>query len=161
MRFRVDGVVGRSVQRMATSKPFRKVAPSVVPPLDRFLHRVSGGRVLMSRLMTPTVLLTTTGAKTGKARQVPLACVPDGDVIYLVGSNFGRETHPAWSGNLLAKPEASVSLDGEEFDVVAHRLSPEEKDEAWPKVLDVWPAYDRYVEISGRDLRVFRLERAE
>lgn len=160
MGFRVDGAVGRAVQGMAKSKAFRKVAPPIITPLDRFLHRVSGGRILLSRALVPTVLLTTTGAKTGEPRQVPLACVPHGDVIYLVGSNFGREAHPAWTGNLLATPEAQVSLDGDEFDVVAHRLSAEEKAEIWPTLLEVWPAYDHYVEVSQRDLRVFRLERA-
>jgi deazaflavin-dependent oxidoreductase (nitroreductase family) len=160
MRLRVDGVVGRNVQRVAKSKGFRKVAPPVMAPLDRYLHRVSGGRILLSRALVPSIVLTTTGAKTGKARQVPLACMPDGDVIYIVGSNFGREAHPAWSGNLLRTPEAKVSLDGDEFDVVAHPLTGEEKAEIWPRLLEAWPAYDHYTEVSQRDLRVFRLERA-
>jgi hypothetical protein len=56
-------------------------------------------------------------------------------------------------------PPAHMSFDGEESDVVAHLLSDEEKAEVWPKLLAMWPTYDRYVERSGRNLRVFRLER--
>jgi hypothetical protein len=92
---RVDGPVGRVVQRAAGSRWFARVAPPILTPLDRFLHRLTGGRVLLSRGLLPSLLLTTTGARSGLPREVPLACVPDGDVIYLVGSNFGRERHPA------------------------------------------------------------------
>jgi deazaflavin-dependent oxidoreductase (nitroreductase family) len=80
-------------------------------------------------------------------------------VIYLVGSNFGREKHPAWSGNLLKTSRATVSLDGATFPVDAQLLSDEEKAEIWPRLLEMWPTYDRYVERSNRNLRVFRLTR--
>ncbi|MGK4302063.1 nitroreductase family deazaflavin-dependent oxidoreductase, partial [Klebsiella pneumoniae] len=81
---------------------------------------------------------------------------PDGDGFYLVGSNFGREKHPAWSGNLLKTPRAEVSFKGRDFPVEARLLTDEEKAEVWPRLLEIWPTYDRYVERSGRNLRVFR-----
>jgi deazaflavin-dependent oxidoreductase (nitroreductase family) len=158
---RVDGPVGRMTQKMASSRWFSKVAPPVLTPIDRFLHKVTGGRFLLSKALVPTVMLTTTGAKSGQPRQVPLACIPDGELIYLVGSNFGREHHPAWTGNLIKTPRAEVSFRGETFPVDAARLSDEEKAEIWPTILKVWPTYDSYVERSGRNLRVFRLSRAE
>ena len=97
---------------MATSKAFRKVGPKVVPPLDRTLHKLTGGRVIVSRLMVPCMVLTTTGRKSGLPRESPLACVPDGDGgWWVVGSNFGQETHPAWTGNLIADPNATVSYE--------------------------------------------------
>lgn len=157
---RVDGQVGRLVQKVAGTRAFARIAPPIITPMDRFIHRVSRGKILMSRSMVPSLMLTTTGAKSGEPRTVPLACVPDGDVIYLVGSNFGREHHPAWSGNLRKHPEARVSYEGDEFDVTANQLSDDEKAEVWPKLLKVWPNYDRYVERSGRNIRVFRLIRA-
>lgn len=157
---RVDGPVGRVMQKVAGSGWFRRFGPPIITPLDRFLHRVTGGRVLTSRGLLPSLMLTTTGAKTGQPREVPLACVPDGDVIYLVGSNFGRERHPAWSGNLLKTPRARVSYGGERFDVDAEHLADAAKAAVWPKLVAVWPTYDRYVESSGRDIRVFRLTRA-
>ena len=148
------------VQKVAGTPAFAKIAPPIITPLDRLVHKVSGGRIMLSRGMLPVLMLTTTGAKTGQERTVPLACMPDGhDTIYLVGSNFGREQHPAWTGNLRKTPQARVSFEGEEFGVLAHQLSDEEKAEVWPKLLAMWPTYDRYVERSGRNIRVFRLER--
>jgi deazaflavin-dependent oxidoreductase (nitroreductase family) len=152
-----DGVVGRSVMRMATSPVFARVAPSVVPRLDRLVHRLTGGRTTMSAGMVPIVLLTTTGARSGQPRVVPLACVPDGDDLYVVGSNYGREQHPAWTANLMATPRAQASFEGRDYAVDAHLLSADEKAEAWPRLISAWPVYDDYVERSGRDLRVFRL----
>jgi deazaflavin-dependent oxidoreductase (nitroreductase family) len=160
MKVSTDGPLGRAVMRMAASPTFAKVAPSVVPKLDRAVHRLTGGRTTMSAGMVPTVVLTTTGARSGEPRTVPLACVPDGDTLYVVGSNFGRERHPAWSTNLLAAPRARASYAGDEYDVVAHLLSPEETAAVWPRLTEAWPAYDGYAERSGRDLRVFRLEPA-
>lgn len=157
---RVDGPVGRVVQKIAGTKAFAKVAPPIITPLDKAVHKLSGGRWLLSKGLLPVLVLTTTGAKSGEPREVPLACMPDGDVIYLVGSNFGREKHPAWTGNLLKTPRAQVSFRGESFAVDAIKLSDEEKAEVWPKLLELWPTYDRYVERSGRNIRVFRLTRA-
>ena len=157
MKVSQDGVVGRSVIRMAQSPAFARVAPAVVPRLDRLVHKLTGGRTTMSAGMVPTVVLTTTGARSGEPRTVPLACVPEGDVLYVVGSNYGRERHPAWSTNLIAEPRARASFDGREYDVDSHLLTPDEKAEAWPRLVSTWPAYDTYVERSGRDLRVFRL----
>jgi deazaflavin-dependent oxidoreductase (nitroreductase family) len=159
MKVHADSPVGRAVIKMAASPSFARVAPSVVPRLDRLVHRLTGGRTTMSAGMVPTVILTTTGSRSGEPRTVPLACVPEGDVLYVVGSNFGRAHHPAWSTNLIHTPQAKASFVGDDYDVVAHLLSPEDKAEMWPRLIDAWPAYDNYVERSGRDLRVFRLDR--
>ena len=104
------------------------------------------------------LVLTTTGAKSGLQRETPLATMPDGDAFYVVGSNFGREKHPAWTGNLIANPQARVTFRGRTIDVRARQLSDDEKAAVWPKLTKMWPTYDRYVERSGRNLRVFRLE---
>ena len=143
---------------MSSSDAFLRYAPKVVPHVDRFLHRVSRGRLLMSAGMLPTLVLTTTGAKTGQRRTTPLATKPEDGSWYVVGSNFGGETHPAWSGNLIANPDAEVSYRGTTTPVHAHLLTPEEKREVWPRLVTFWPNYDVYVERSHRDLRVFRLD---
>jgi deazaflavin-dependent oxidoreductase (nitroreductase family) len=146
------------VQWMSGTAAFRRVAPAVVPALDRFVYRASGGRVLMGDQLIPHLLLTTTGAKSGLPRQTPLACLPEPDGSFLVvGSNFGRETHPAWTGNLLAHPEATLGFRGLEIPVTAHLLTGSERADAWVRLLANWPLYDRYTESSGRELRVFRL----
>lgn len=156
--FDVDGPVGRAVRKMATSKAFRKVGPRVVPGMDRALHKLTGGRVIVSRLMVPSMVLTTTGVKSGLPRESPLACVPDGSGgWWVVGSNFGQEKHPAWTGNLIAQPEATVSYGNRTVRVTAALLGEAEKTAVWPKLTAVWPAYDDYVKASGRNLRVFHL----
>src|SRR5688572_8130137 len=96
--------LGHAVQAMAGSPLFAKVGPRIVPPIDRFLHKVTSGRVMLSRAMLPCVILTTTGRKSGEPRTTPLASVPYEGDLYIVGSNFGRKHHPAWSWNLLDQP---------------------------------------------------------
>lgn len=157
-KFAVDSAMGRAVRKVATSPAFRKVGPKVVPPLDRAVHKLTRGRVSLSGAIVPSMVLTTTGQKSGLPRESPLACVPDGDTgWFVVGSNFGQERHPAWTGNLLAHPDATVERDGRTHPVRARLLSDAEKAEIWPRLLEVWPAYDDYVEASGRNLRVFHL----
>ncbi|MEO6988586.1 MAG: nitroreductase family deazaflavin-dependent oxidoreductase [Aquihabitans sp.] len=157
--FSTDGPVGRAVRKVATSPGFRRVAPKVIPPVDRVLHRATGGRFLLSRLIVPSLVLTTTGRKSGLQRESPLACVPDPETggWWVVGSNFGQEKHPAWTGNLLAEPVASVSYDNLDTLVNAALLDDDQKAVVWPKLLEVWPAYDDYVASSGRNIRVFHL----
>lgn len=156
--FAVDGPVGRAMRKMATSPTFRKVGPKVVPPTDRAVHRLTRGRVVLSRMLVPSLVLTTTGRKSGLARETPLACVPDEQGgWWVVGSNFGREQHPAWTGNLLAHPEATVSYAAKLTTVSADLLDDDAKAEVWPRLVAVWPAYDDYVVSSGRNIRVFHL----
>jgi deazaflavin-dependent oxidoreductase (nitroreductase family) len=152
------GSVGRVVQRVAGSSTFRRFAPTVLPPIDKFVNKITGGRVLIAAALLPSLVLTTTGAKSGESRKAPLACLPQDDGSFLVvGSNFGQEKHPAWSGNLIKTPDATVLYRRRTFPVSAHLLSDSEKAEVWPELTKAWPTFDRYVEVSGRNLRVFRL----
>ena len=154
-----SGRVARLVQRIAGSRTFARIGPRVAPRVDRLVHRLSGGRVMVSQGMLPVLMLTTVGARTGQLRTAPLATVLlDGD-FYVVASNFGREHHPAWSANLIAHPEARVSYRGDEFEVRAELLEPEEKAAVWPRLTELWPLFDEYAARSGRNLRVFRLVR--
>lgn len=155
-----DGWLGTQVQRMATSSWFRKVGPRVVPQMDRIVHRVSKGRFTTSALLVPSLVLTVIGAKSGQPRVIPLACLPDDGSFYVVGSNFGQVAHPAWTTNLDANPDATVSYRGADHAVRAHRLDDDEKAEVWPKLLHIWPSYATYAEVSGRSLRVYRLDPA-
>lgn len=84
---KVDGPVGRVVQKVSGTAAFAKIAPPILTPLDKLVHKVTRGRWMLSRGLLPVMVLTTTGAKSGEPREVPLACIPESDVIYLVGSN--------------------------------------------------------------------------
>lgn len=153
--------LGRSVQAMAAHPMFAKVGPRVVPPIDRVLNRAFGGKVLLSSVMLPCAVVTTTGRKSGLPRESPLASVPLDGCLYVVGSNFGKDTHPAWSWNLLDNPTASVSYRGQHFEVRAELLDDADKATTWTRLTERWPVYDQYVQRSGRDLRVFRLRRVD
>ena len=155
---KLDSRVGQAVMKMAGSKTFMKVGPKVVPHVDRFLHKITGGKFISSGGLLPSMVLTTTGAKTGQKRTTPLATKPEGAGWYVVGSNFGREKHPAWTANLIANPDVEVSLKGKDTPVRAHLLTAEEKAELWPRLGKFGPNYDGYGERIGRDLRVFRLD---
>ena len=149
----------RAIQKVAASPTFAKVGPRFAPKMDKVVHKLSGGRFTLSEGVVPIVMLTTIGAKSGQARTTPLATVPDGDDFLIVGSNFGREHHPAWSTNLIANPAASVEFHGELIGVHAHLLDDAEKAAVWPHVTELWPPFDQYEDRSGRALRVFRLVR--
>jgi deazaflavin-dependent oxidoreductase (nitroreductase family) len=158
MPVKLDGRIGKAVVKLAGSPIFMRTGPTVVPHLDRVLHKVSGGRIITSGGMVPSLMLTATGAKSGLARTTPLATKPEGDHWYVVGSNFGRDSHPAWTANLIANPDASVSFKAKDTPVRAHLLTAEEKADVWPRLVQLWPNYDVYTQRSGRDLRVFRLD---
>jgi len=151
--------IARAIQKMAASPTFAKVGPRFAPKMDKVVHRLTGGRFTLSEGVVPIVMLTTIGAKTGQQRTTPLATVPDGDDFLIVGSNFGREHHPAWSTNLIANPSASVEFRGELIGVHAHLLDEAQKAAIWPHVTELWPPFDQYEDRSGRELRVFRLVR--
>lgn len=157
----VNGPVGRAVQKVAASQAFVPVAKHVVPHVDRALNRLTRGRFVVAALLAPSLVLTARGAKSRQPRTTPLVTLPDDDGSFLVvGSNFGQPRHPAWTGNLLTHPEATVTYRGETFPVHAQLLTGEERAQAWPRLTRIWPVYDRYAERSGRELRVFRLVRA-
>jgi deazaflavin-dependent oxidoreductase (nitroreductase family) len=155
---KLDSRLGRMVQRAAQTSSFQPVALKIAPRIDAVVSRLSGGRFTMTSLIVPTLVLTTTGAKTGQPRTTPLATMPDGDdAFYVVGSNFGTEKHPAWTANLLKTPQATVTYAGRTFQVLAQQLTDEEKAAVWPRLTKVWPTYDTYVSKTDRNLRVFRL----
>jgi deazaflavin-dependent oxidoreductase (nitroreductase family) len=135
-------------------------AGRLLMPLDRRLIRLTRGRLSVTgwRTAPPTLLLTTRGRTSGRLRERPLLYARDGDAYVVIGSNWGQAGHPAWSGNLLADPAATVTVAGETTAVRAALLEGAERDRVWPQLLRVWPAYRDYDARSGRTLRIFRLE---
>ncbi|MFJ9410439.1 nitroreductase family deazaflavin-dependent oxidoreductase [Streptomyces sp. NPDC101393] len=150
----------RLVQRVSSTRTFARLAPHVIPAMDRTVHRLTRGRVLLSAQLLPGVILTVTGARSGLPRRTPLACMPeDGGSWLLIGSNFGRPGHPAWTGNLLKHPEAEVSWRGRDIPVRARLLTGVERERAWRAALAFWPPYAAYQARVEREIRLFRLER--
>ena len=130
-------------------------------PVDRAVSKLTKGRFVAVGLRDlPSLMITTTGRQSGQPRSNPLLYAPDGDAFVVIGSNWGQKSHPAWSANLLANPDATVTLGGKVVDVRAHLVRGDERARLREKLLEVWPGYADYERRSdGRHLRIFRLER--
>jgi deazaflavin-dependent oxidoreductase (nitroreductase family) len=158
MSMRKPAGLVRFVQRVSSTRGFAKVAPYVVPGMDALVHRLTRGKVLISARLLPGVVLTSTGARSGLPRRTPLACRPDADGTFvLIGSNFGRPDHPAWTANLLKCPDAEISWRGRDIPVHAELLRGAEREAVWAALLRFWPPYGAYAARVDREIRLFRL----
>ncbi|MEV4432789.1 nitroreductase family deazaflavin-dependent oxidoreductase [Streptomyces sp. NPDC049585] len=155
-----DRPVHPVLARVGAGRAFLLLAPHVLPRLDRAVHRLTGGRLLPSRLVLPTVVLTTTGHRSGRPHLTPLCAYRCHDGGWLVAAtNFGRPRHPHWSTNLLHTPRATVTWRGVAHPVRAHLLSPAAQHAERARILTVLPVYDVYAaRAAGRGVRVFRLQ---
>ena len=138
---------------------FRRVGPTIMPPFERFMARATGGRVTASGIMVPSLVLHTTGAKSGEPRQTELMCVPDRGTWLVTGSNFARGNHPAWTANLMKTPDAQIDYRGKRIPVTATLIGDADREAVWATIQRQWPGYRKYEVAAGRTLRIFRLER--
>jgi len=134
----------------------RKIAPRIDPPL----LRLTGGRV-SSVYPVPVMLLTTTGAKTGQPRTLPLLYVTDRDELMLMASNYGRKGHPAWYRNLVANPKVDVLAGKRSGSYLATEITdPAERERGWALALDQYAGYADYeVRAGDRTIPLIRLDR--
>ena len=116
--------------------------------IDPFLMRASGGRV-KSTISAPTVLLTHTGAKSGKQRTTPLAYFTQGDDVVLIASRGGSERHPAWYHNVRANPEVELWTRGGGGRYRAREAEGEERARLWSLATDYYPGFAKYQERAG------------
>ena len=133
--------------------------------LARWLHaplyRWTGGAGPLGRsLGNLTVLLTTTGRRSGTSRTTAIWAYPDGDALVLVGSYGGRHTTPGWVYNLRGQPEATVQVRREVRRVRAREAAGEEYDGLWKLVVAAYPGYEAYLEWADRVIPLVVLERA-
>lgn len=129
-------------------------------PADRAVGRLTRGRLVALGLV-PSLVLVTTGRRSGRARSTPLLYARDGDSFVVIGSNWGGQDHPAWSANLLADPAATVLLGGRSIPVRARLVTGDERKRLRPLLVALWPAYRTYERRAAhRTLRIFRLDPA-
>jgi deazaflavin-dependent oxidoreductase (nitroreductase family) len=108
---------------------------------------------------TQTLLLTTTGRKSGEARTTPLIYAPYGDAYTVIASKGGSDEPPAWYLNLSENPDVEVQIKGDVFKARARTASAEEKPGTWATMVAEWPAYDDYQRSTEREIPVVVLER--
>ena len=108
----------------------------------------------------PTLLLTTTGRKSGKSYTTPLIYGEHNGRYVVVASRGGAPEHPQWYRNLTAQPEVGVQVKADRFRARARTASPEEKPELWKLMTSIWPAYDDYQTRTEREIPVVIIERS-
>ncbi len=131
-------------------------------PLHRLLLRLSGGRLLGRLEGQGVLILVTRGRRSGRRRSSPLMYFQfeeSGDLI-VIGSNYGRDRHPAWYLNIEAAPVVSVEIDGERFDAEARIPRGEERSLLFDKVVGQNPRFGRYRAGTARLIPVVALRRA-
>jgi len=108
---------------------------------------------------SPTLILTTTGRRSGRQRSSALIYGRSGDDYLVVGSRGGSDFHPAWYLNLQANPDVMVRVKGDVFPARARTATKEEKPALWKIMTSVWPDYDEYQKKTRREIPVVVLER--
>jgi len=154
----------RAIRRFASSGPGSWVFARVAHHLDRPVFRMTDGRHTAASLLTglPILMLTTTGAKSGKRRAVPVVGLPTADGLAVIASNYGQERHPAWYHNLRKTPEAEVGMDERSWSVRAVEAEGERRERIWQEALKVYPGYATYEKRADhRRIHVFVLEPAD
>lgn len=116
--------------------------------VDPVLMKLSGGR-LKTTVVAPTVLLTHTGAKSGRTRSTPLAYFTDGDDVVLIASRGGHENNPAWYHNVRANPDVELWSGGGGGPYVAHVAEGVERDRLWRTAVSYYPGFGDYEERAG------------
>jgi deazaflavin-dependent oxidoreductase (nitroreductase family) len=151
-------LVRATVAPLTRTRLFRRWAPTVLPPVETVVDRISKGRVQVSGLLVPSLVLYSVGARSGEVRQTRLMYTPDGHGRAIVaGTSFARSRHPAWTYNLRAQPDASITVRGRTLHVRASEIEAPARDAAWARIERQWPGYRGYERDSGRTVRLFLL----
>jgi deazaflavin-dependent oxidoreductase (nitroreductase family) len=125
--------------------------------IDRVLLPLTRGR-LGTAAGEPLLLLTTTGARSGRAHSVPLLYLTDGDDIVLIASKGGDPRHPYWYFNMKAQPQTSVRIRGATVNCLAHEAEGEARSKLWRRAVDYYPGYASYqARTEGRQIPVMIL----
>ncbi len=125
--------------------------------IDEF--RANGGKVGGPFAGAPMIILTHTGAKSGKTHTTPLVYSPDGDRYVIIASKAGAPTNPAWYYNLLAHPEVTIEVGTERFTARAVEAHGTERDRLFDAQARLMPQFDEYKKKTSRTIPVFTLER--
>jgi deazaflavin-dependent oxidoreductase (nitroreductase family) len=160
--FHDANVFQRAMRTFVSSKLGVAIFRPTAHHLDKLVSKATGGKRTLAELISgiPTVILTTTGAKSGEPRTVAVFAIPHRDGLGLIASNFGGAKHPAWYHNLKAHPDATVSVGGDTWHAIARPATTDERDEIWAKGLEIYPGWGKYETRAGeRHIEAFVLAR--
>ncbi len=126
--------------------------------LHAAVYRLSRGALGERVYGVPVLLLTHTGARSGKLRQTPLYYCQDGPNLAVIASKVGEPENPAWYRNLMANPSAQVQVGHEHRRVRARLADDVERTRIWDRMGSVYPGYRAYQERTQRRIPVVVLE---
>jgi deazaflavin-dependent oxidoreductase (nitroreductase family) len=130
--------------------------------VDEF--RANDGKVGGQFANANLLLLTSTGAKSGKERITPLAYFRVDGKLIIIGSFAGAPVNPAWVHNLRANPQAHVEVGLQSgidaFGVTARELPAAAREELFPKVTAAAPGFAEYQAKTSRVIPLFELQPA-
>jgi len=106
----------------------------------------------------PTLLLTTTGRKSGEARALPLIYGNYGDSYIVIASKGGMPNHPIWYLNLEAKPECDLMVGAKAVSARARIVIGEERTKIWAQMAEIYPPYLDYQKATEREIPVIVLD---
>ena len=107
----------------------------------------------------PTLLLTTTGRKSGEPRTIAIIYTPWRDCYVIIASKGGAPAHPKWYLNILDQPEVAVQVKADRFRARARTATSPEREQIWAECIKAWPNYDIYQSRTERQIPVVVLER--
>jgi proline iminopeptidase len=110
--------------------------------------------------LVPTLVLTTTGRKSGRPLTLPLIYGRAGDSYVVIASKGGAPQHPAWYLNLAANPEVEVQVKAERFRARARTASGAERAALWQQLVEIYHPYEKYQAATSREIPVVVLDRA-
>ena len=124
------------------------------------LYRSSGGRIGGKVKGAPVLLLDHVGRKTGQTRTTPVLYMPDGEDLVIVASRAGSDAMPMWWLNLKARPETTVLVGSKRLAVTAREASNAEKEQLWPRLVEMYGDYAVYERRTDREIPVVILSPA-
>lgn len=154
-------VLQKGLRRLSSSGPGSWLFARVMHRIDKPVFNLTRGRHTFSSLLAglPVVMLTTTGARSGVPRSVPVLGLPTSEGLVVIASNFGQARHPAWYHNLRADPRATVAVNGASHGVRAVEATGERRARIWLEGLKIYPGMSQYERRAPqRDIAVFVLE---
>ena len=121
--------------------------------------RANGGKVGGPFEGAPMVLVTHTGAKSGKTYTTPLVHSTDGDRLVIIASKGGAPENPAWFHNLVANPTVEVEVGDERYTATASVAEGEERQRLFDQQAEAMPNFNDYAAATSRVIPVVVLTR--
>lgn len=136
----------RAVRVTASWPPLSWLYVRTLHHADRAVYRLTQGRATFVSWVAglPIVMLTTTGAKSGRRHTLPLVALPEGDRLVIIASNYGQHRNPSWYYNLRADPRATITFEGVTREMVARKLEGEERERHYARGIEIYPGWRQY-----------------